>query len=158
EQPLLRMESWIARGHEFGSIAEEGRYVFLGIVRQESATELGALAPDRMTLWLEGARGLDHGVSGLTVTPYSQDQLPSAALGAIGGNDGVAISMEDPEGRKALESFFLIKAWAAEDLSQRVVGPVQGRSGWIRVELPPRSLGTRLFQSAQQFLQRRYAI
>lgn len=158
EQPLLRMDSWVARGHEFGSIAEEGRYVFLGIVRQESATELGALSPDRMTLWLEGARGRDHLVSGLTVTPYSQDQLPSAALGAIAGNDGVAIAMDDPEGRKALESFFLIKAWASEDLSQAVVGPVQGRSGWIRVELSPRSLGTRLFQGAQQFLQRRYAI
>jgi putative peptide zinc metalloprotease protein len=158
EQPLLRMESWVARGHEFGSIAEEGRYVFLGIVRQESATELGALASDRMTLWVEGARGFDQPLSGLTVTPYSQDQLPSAALGAIAGNDGVAISMDDPQGRKALEKFFLIKAWATDDLREAVSGPVQGRSGWIRVELPPRSLGTRLFQSAQQFLQRRYAI
>jgi putative peptide zinc metalloprotease protein len=66
--------------------------------------------------------------------------------------------MDDPQGRKALEKFFLIKAWATDDLREAVSGPVQGRSGWIRVELPPRSLGTRLFQSAQQFLQRRYAI
>ena len=64
-----------------------------------------------------------------------------------------------PKGNIRLEQFFLLRAHLDTAAPQPATAASRnGRSGWIRVELQPRPLGQRLWQTLQQFFQRRYQL
>ena len=89
--------------------------------------------------------------------PHSQKDLPSAALTPLAGGD-LAVSARDQSGRQAIEQFFLLRAQlapASEGDGHRLQ---HSRSGWIRLQLPPRPLAPRALEAVQQFFQRRYQV
>lgn len=153
-----REGAWLARGITLGDIIPEGGYVFRAILRQEAADGIGGLHPDAARLRLEGARGEDIAVTALSVVPFSRRDLPSEVLGSAGGGD-LAVSVAPPEGGRAgtqaVERFFLIKAAFPVDAAQ---SGLSGRSGWLRVTLPPQPLAMQGWRGARQFVQRRYTL
>lgn len=157
EDPGQRLGAWVGRGHLFGKVMDEGAQLFLGVVRQEAARDLGGVAATSVSVRVEGARGVERAVSVVSVVPYSQRDLPSAALGAQGAGD-MAVSARDPEGRETVEQFFLLKAWLGGGARAAEGAPQSGRTAWIRIALPPRPLGGRLMLAVQQFFQRRYQV
>jgi putative peptide zinc metalloprotease protein len=148
--------SWVARGKEIGSVVDERQHVFLGVVGQAVALNLDALNAADAHVRVEGERELEHQVSRLTVVPHSQKNLPSVALTPLAGGD-LAVSAKDQSGRQALEQFFLIRA-ALKDTPREESVYLNGRSGWIRLQLPARPLAPRVLESVQQFFQRRYQV
>jgi len=150
--------NWVARGKELGRVVDERSHIFLGVVKQEASLNWDRLKAEGSQVRIEGERATEHRVTALTVVPHSQKELPSAALTPLAGGD-LAVSAQDQTGRKAVEQFFLLRAQLGSSTSQ---GPEaasrNGRSGWIRVQLPARPLAERLWQWAQQFFQRRYQV
>ncbi len=150
--------NWVSRGKELGRVVDERSHLFLGVVKQEAALNWDRLKAQDSRVRIEGERADEHAVTQLTVVPHSQKDLPSAALTPLAGGD-LAVSAQDQTGRKAVEQFFLLRAQLDSSTSQ---GPEaasrNGRSGWIRVQLPPRPLADRLWQTVQQFFQRRYQV
>ena len=149
---------WLGRGKELGRVIDERHHVFLGVVKQEAALNWDRLSAADSQVRIEGERALPYAVASLTVVPHSQKDLPSAALTPLAGGD-LAVSAQDQSGRKAVEQFFLLRAHLDTAAPQPATAASRnGRSGWIRVELQPRPLGQRLWQTLQQFFQRRYQL
>jgi putative peptide zinc metalloprotease protein len=148
----------LGRGKELGRVIDERHHVFLGVVKQEAALNWDRLSAADSQVRIEGERALPYAVASLTVVPHSQKDLPSAALTPLAGGD-LAVSAQDQSGRKAVEQFFLLRAHLDTAAPQPATAASRnGRSGWIRVELQPRPLGQRLWQTLQQFFQRRYQL
>lgn len=148
--------TWVGRGRELGRVVDERSHVFLGVLRQEAALNWGALSATGAQVRVEGERATARPVRSLTVVPHSQKDLPSLALTPLAGGD-LAVSVRDPNGRQAVEQFFLLRA-QMQELPQQAATAHHSRSGWIRVELPARALGPRALEAVQQFFQRRYQV
>lgn len=157
EDPRRRLGGWVGRGHDFGRVIDDRSHVFLGVIRQELARELGDWRAERVSVRVEGARHVAHGVSALSLVPFSRRDLPSAALGPL-ARGAMAVSARDQTGREAVEQFFLVRA----TMDAAGLPPGQsvqaGRSGWARVALAPRPLGTQVALALRQFFQRRYQL
>lgn len=147
--------NWISRGAEIGKVVDDRSYVFQGVLRQETADGLGGVAPTDMSVKIEGARSLTFGVSQVQILPYSRKDLPSVALSPLAGGAN-AISTEDPKTAKAVERFFLLTA--AVQGGGEITVDMNGRSGWLRLSLPPKPIAQQALRSLQQFFQRRYKL
>jgi hypothetical protein len=79
------------------------------------------------------------------------------ALTPLAGGEQ-AVSARDQSGRQALEQFFLLRAYLSSATGTELSGVHNGRSAWIRVQLPPRPLAERAWQAMRQFFQRRYQL
>jgi putative peptide zinc metalloprotease protein len=92
------------------------------------------------------------------VVPGRQDTLPTAALG-WSGKGPVKVALDDPHGIQTAEPYFLVIAQVAAPPSSVSV-PVlwQGRTGYVRFNLPPSPLLVRWGREFRQMLQQRYRI
>ncbi|SFB11247.1 putative peptide zinc metalloprotease protein [Poseidonocella pacifica] len=147
--------NWIGRGTEIGQVLDDRSYVFQGILRQETADGIGGLEPSDVAVKIEGARAESHSVAALQILPFSRRDLPSLALSPLAGGD-TAISTEDPQDAQSVERFFLVTA----DLGSLAAGPsgLDGRSGWLRMQLSPKPLAQQGLLAVRQFFQRRYKL
>ncbi len=145
---------WLSRGSPLGTVIDDRGFRFRAVVPQEEADRLFASPSGHAEVRLRGDSGRVLGIRDLQILPADRQQLPSAALGWLGGGS-VAVSTSDPEGRAALEPFFEVRAplTAPEGLSLR-----QGRSGVIRFDLPDEPLLRRWIRSLRQLLQRRHQV
>ncbi|RME33391.1 MAG: hypothetical protein D6786_07850 [Gammaproteobacteria bacterium] len=150
-----RIGTWFHRGELLGHIVSEGSAHFLAIVSQEDASVLFARDQDvqnhGVKLW--GAADVPLAVSNVSVIPYKQTKLPSAALGWFGGGD-VAVTGKDKSGREAKEPFFEVIAQL--DSNDRGVRLYQGRTGVLYIDLPRETLANRMIRGLSQILQKRY--
>ncbi|MCX7867854.1 MAG: hypothetical protein N2438_12165, partial [Limisphaera sp.] len=101
---------------------------------------------------LRGQAAQTLSVTRQRIVPADQQRLPSPALGWRGGGE-VPVALEDPEGRRAAEPFFLVRAFLAAPSS---VALLHGRSGQIRYTLPPEPLLHQWARRLHQLLQREY--
>lgn len=145
--------NWISRGAEIGMVIDDRNYVFQGVLRQETADGLGGVAPQDMTVKIEGARETTYAVAQVQILPYSRKDLPSVALTPLAGGAN-AISTEDPKTAKAVERFFLLTATIGGDLAR----DLNGRAGWLRLSLPAKPIAQQILRNLQQFFQRRYKL
>jgi hypothetical protein len=67
----------------------------------------------------------------------------------------VPVAADDPEGRKAVEPFFEVRAEVA---AAPPVALLHGRAGRIRFDLAPEPLLPRWIRSLRQLLQKRYQL
>jgi hypothetical protein len=67
----------------------------------------------------------------------------------------MAVSQEDPQGRKAAEPFFEVRA---EVKPGEGTALLHGRAGKIRLDLPSQPLLPRWMRSLRQLLQKRYQL
>lgn len=154
--------AWLSQGALLGEVIAPGGHVFRAVLRQEAAEGVAGLAPQSAQLWLEGARGTDLAVTRLQLVPYSRRDLPSDALGSSGGGD-VAVRVDTPQnpsggGAQTVERFFLLTAHFAPPEAALGLGALSGRSGWLRLSLPPRPLALQGWTAVRQFFQKRYKL
>jgi putative peptide zinc metalloprotease protein len=103
---------------------------------------------------MKGQAGEEVPVTSRLIVPAERQSLPSAALGWRGGGE-VPVELQDDSGVKASEPFFEVRA--SLDMVPGV-SLLQGRSGYIRFELPPEPLLPRWIRKLRQILQNRYGI
>jgi putative peptide zinc metalloprotease protein len=96
-------------------------------------------------------------LSDVTVNPYQKEELPSAALGWYGGGD-VAVSTSDKSGKKTTESFFEVSGKLTPGNGAFSPSLLHGRSGILRLSLPPEPLVQMAYRKLRQTLQKRYKI
>lgn len=146
--------NWVSKGEPLGTLVDETSLKFLGVLPQAAAYGIGTLAPDRVSLRIEGARGTEVAVDTLSIVPWSQKDLPSAALSPLGGG-GQSIDADEPDRLQSVERFFLFTATLA---GTRPEGVLDGRTAWLRMELPPRPLLAQGWDRLRQFFQQRYTL
>jgi len=95
-------------------------------------------------------------VRNILVIPYQKEELPSAALGWFGGGD-VSVSSADKSGKKTTEPFFEVIG-TLEVGGAVSTNLMHGRSGILRMKLPPKPLSVQLYRLVKQTIQKRYKI
>jgi putative peptide zinc metalloprotease protein len=152
--------NWVSKGEPVGTLVNQGELKFLGILPQESAYGIGTLTPERVAIRIEGQRDIEIAVSALSIVPRSQKDLPSAALSPLGGG-GTSVAADDTSRLQSVERFFLFSATlAAPDVATLTASTAvfDGRTGWLRMDLPPRPLATQGWERLRQFFQQRYKL
>jgi putative peptide zinc metalloprotease protein len=146
--------SWIVRGSPVGEVVNADGVFFAAIVSQDEASRLFTNEIGDAFVRLKGQAGDAVSVSSRLIVPAERQNLPSPALGWRGGGE-VAVEMQDNTGVRAAEPFFEVRATLKEAVD---VALLQGRSGFIRFELPAEPLLPRWIRKLRQILQNRYGI
>lgn len=151
---------WIPRGSSVGEIIGQGKdWEFHAVVPQEYAGELFGGGLRGANVRFVGNSGSALTVADWRVVPGRQDLLPSPALGWSSGGP-VKVRLDDAQGRHSAEPFFLVvgrieKPAHSSDRPQLLW---QGRTGFIRFDLPWSPLLVQWVRSFRQLLQERYNI
>jgi putative peptide zinc metalloprotease protein len=150
-----RLGNWVGRGQALGELVNPAGLRFAAVVSQEQARELFARDPGGAELRLSGQAGEVLVPRQVVLLPYQRERLASAALGWHAGGT-VPVRPDDPEGLRALESFYELQVAFDADASR--VTALHGMTGWLRVPLPPSSLFEQGERALRQLLQKRYAL
>jgi putative peptide zinc metalloprotease protein len=152
-----RLNNWLSENFMVGSVVPSGGVQFVAVVGQEQAAELFGMELPAPELKLAGLENLIFKTSELQIIPYEKRELPSAALGWFGGGR-IPVSRQD--GKTTLESFFEVRAPVAiEALTEKERAAfLHGRTGWLRMELPPESLLEQVIRTVKQVMQKRYGM
>lgn len=145
---------WLRKGTRLGLLVNPSSFEFAATVQQEDADALFGRKTPTAEIRLKGQPSPMIRVANWKVIPGDQKILPSPALGWAGGGE-VAISTDDPQGRKAAEPFFEVLAPVPKS---EAIALLDGRSGRIRFDLEPEPLLTRWLRRLWQLLQKRYQL
>ncbi len=143
---------WLPRGTPLGLVLDPAQFEFVAVVRQADADRLFRTELASAQIRLHGQTADALKVGHLRVAPGDTRTLPTPILGWLGGGD-IPTEKEDPEGRKASEPFFEVRAMLPP------TGPVRladGQLGRMRFRLPPQPLLAQGWRRLQQLLQQRY--
>jgi putative peptide zinc metalloprotease protein len=147
---------WLKRQTQIGALIGEGDYRFCAIVSQEQAFDLFREKGFFNQVKLYGRSGEILHLDRIVVIPYQREDLPSAALGWLGGGD-ISVSTTEKSGKRVMEPFF--------EINGRIVAPpgtdpllLHGRSGVLRLVLQPEPLAVQGFKVVKQTIQKRYKI
>ena len=84
--------------------------------------------------------------------------IPSPALGWHGGGE-IAVAQDDPQGTKAAEPFFEVRAEVSSAAATAAsLATLHGRSGKIRFDRKWEPVLPRCVRSLRQLLQKRYQL
>jgi putative peptide zinc metalloprotease protein len=144
---------WFARGTSLGLIVNPSKFEFVASVLQEDVDRLFAQPLKGAEIRLRGQADTSVTATNLRRIPAEQHVLPSPALGWGAGGD-IPIAKNDPQGQKAAEPFFEVRA----DVQTADVALLHGRAGKIRFDLKSEPLLPRWIRRLQQLLQKRYQI
>jgi putative peptide zinc metalloprotease protein len=150
-----RLGNWVARGQSLGELVNPAGLRFAAVVSQEQARALFAREPGGAELRLAGQSGEVLVPRQIVLVPYQRERLASPALGWQAGGT-VPVRPDDPEGLRAVESFYELQAVFDADAAR--VTALHGMTGWLRVPLPPASLFEQGERALRQLLQKRYAL
>lgn len=145
---------WIGKGTPLGLLVNPQSFEFVATVLQEDADRLFARKGLSGEIKLFGQVAEELQAQNFKIIPAEQRMLPSPALGWAAGGE-IATAHDDPQGQKAAEPFFEVRA----DVQRLdTVALVHGRAGKIRFDLEPEPLLPRWIRRLQQLLQKRYEI
>lgn len=145
---------WLAKGTSLGLIVDPSSYEFVATVLQEDVDPLFGREIRGAHVRLIGQADENLTAENLRRIPAEKRTLPSPALGWVGGGE-VPISKQDPQGQRAAEPFFEVRA---DVLPHPEVALVHGRAGKIRFDLESEPLLPRAVRRLRQLLQKRYQI
>lgn len=145
---------WVAKGHELGRIVSEDNFRFMAVISQEDASSLFNSEIRTVTMRIKGAGAMELASTQWKLLPHYHEELPSVALGWMGGGD-VPVSSQDSNGLMAAEPFYLLEVDTS--IPENFIAP-EGRTGTVNIEMAPRSLAVRLSLYVKQFLQKRYQL
>jgi len=143
--------SHVSQGFEIGSIVPDATAEFIAVVSQEQAYDLFQYQNLLGEVRLFGNSDRTLIAKQVQVIPYEKNELPSAALGWLGGG---SIAVEQKDGITTLDSFFEVRVQLDEnyrDLHHQ-------RTGVLRLILPPATILEQAYKSLRQLLQKRYQI
>jgi putative peptide zinc metalloprotease protein len=145
---------WFPRGQAVGEIVQDTGFRFTAVISQEEAANLFTEKVRPSQVRVRGQAATSLTVTAVRVIPAEQKMLPSAALGWSAGGE-IATSHADPQGVRAAEPFFELRATLAP---RDGVLLLHGRSGKIRVELDREPLLTQWVRKLRQILQKRHLV
>ena len=149
---------WLARGTPLGLLVDPASFQFTATVRQEEAAELFTQTLPRAEIRLAGQAGEVVETGSWKVLPGGQRMLPSPALGWHGGGE-IAVAQDDPQGTKAAEPFFEVRAEVSSAAATAAsLSTLHGRSGKIRFDRKWEPVLPRCVRSLRQLLQKRYQL
>lgn len=151
-----RQGSWITRGQLLGEVVDRSAFRFMAVIAQEQADELFNQSGASAELRLVGQADRLLPMQRVTLVPYQQVKLRSAALGWLGGGD-IAVKTDQQDGNQALDPFYVVFAEiTSEHLAD--VAVYHGLSGTLRIALPWQPLAVQLRRAYMQLVQKRYAL
>ena len=149
----IRLDTWIPKGFLLGSLIPSKSMQFVGVVSQEQASDLFTINGNSGEIKLRGREEFTLVADSFRVIPYRIRELPSVALGWFGGGN---IQVTPQDGLTTQESFFELTAtvnFTGPDISL-----YHGRTGVIRIQLPPQTIMEQILRSLRQLFQKRYKI
>ena len=147
---------WLKRQTRLGSVISAGNFKSSAIVSQEQAFDLFKEKNLSASVKLYGSSAVKLKVHDILVIPYQKEELPSAALGWSGGGD-VSVSSSDKSGKKTVEPFFEVIG-TIESGTSAMPNLLHGRSGIMRMKLPPEPLFFQLYRLVKQTIQKKYKV
>jgi len=154
ENIKYKENTWFKQGVKIGTIIPNDKLYLQAVVLQEEAHYLFENKDLKGSIKLHGLNDKTIKVSVMKIIPFQKQELPSAALGWLGGGD-IATSNSDSSGTKAMESFFEVRA---DIVNKEEFSLLHGRSGVLKIELTPRTITQRVILSLKQILQKHYKI
>lgn len=144
---------WIARGEPLGVLLRPDEYEFSAVISQSDASRLftGEIRGAEIRMFGRTERTLP--LEDLVMIPMEQKQLPSAALGFAGGGN-IQTEGQDRSRTTASESFFEVRGRVVSETTEPLY---HGRSGRMRMELPPQPLLQQWIRSLRQLVQKYYS-
>lgn len=146
--------TWFQMGQRIGMLLPDKQAHFQAVIPQEESFNIFANQVYNGSLKLHGLNEHIISVDNIRVIPYQKQELPSAALGWLGGGD-IAVSQKDNSGTKTKESFFEVKA---NIIDKKEFVLQHGRSGILKIQLEPKTLVERMITNVKQILQKHYKI
>ena len=138
-----------------GKVVDDSRYEFIAVVSQEKASQLFNEELFESEIKLYGIASKTIKVESLNIIPHEQHQLPSAALGMLGGGD-IAIQEADTNGINTKESFFKVIATIAPDVNAPLL--YEDRTGILKITTTSKPLSLQIVRFLRQLLQKRYQL
>ena len=152
-----KVGAWVQQGTELGHVIDtHAPFEMVAVVSQERAREIFDAGQGRLRVRLVGQSDETLAIDQLVVLPYQRNRLPSAALGWMGGGD-MPVSAQDSKGETSAEDFFEVRARVVTTPEQHVA-LVSGIKGVLCIDMPSRSLYSRLEESVRQLIQKRYFV
>ena len=148
---------WLKRQTQIGSLVANGDFKFYAIVSQKQAFHLFREGCFKNEIKLYGNPNETLKLDEIVVIPYQREELPSAALGWFGGGD-ISVSQNEKSGKKVTEPFFEINGRIMTSNNSTSVRLLHGRSGVLRLTLPPEPLSAQWYRLVKQTIQKRYKI
>ncbi|MBM3845862.1 MAG: biotin/lipoyl-binding protein [Verrucomicrobia bacterium] len=145
---------FVAKGVRLGLLADPSSFQFIATVPQEDGDALFARRILGGEIRMRGEAGDVIKAENWKPIPGAQRILPSPALGWRGGGE-VPVAMDDPNGQRAAEPFFEVRADLAASEEALLL---HGRSGRIRFQLESEPLLPRAVRRLRQLLQKRYQL
>lgn len=151
-----KLENWFKRGTKLGAIINPSQYRFTAVVTQEQAFDLfEGNVNTRGEVKVRVDTKPTFNTNAVQIIPYERRELPSAALGWLGGGEIAVTHNAKSSGKEAAESFFEVRA----DMQANETEPFfHGSSGILRLELPPKSLVSKAAKTINQTLLKRYKL
>ncbi|RZB34840.1 MAG: putative peptide zinc metalloprotease protein [Desulfobacteraceae bacterium Eth-SRB1] len=148
---------WLRRQTQIGSLITDHDFRFYAIVSQKQAFDLFRERQFKNEIKLYGNANKNLKIDEIVVIPYQREELPSAALGWFGGGD-ISVSSSEKTGKKVTEPFFEINGRIVASDSPTFLTLLHGRSGVLRLTLPPEPLSVQGYRLVKQTIQKRYKI
>lgn len=147
-------DSMVPRGSPLGFVRGEERFAFMAVVRQRDVDRLFTELGDRAEVKLFGQEAVTLLATDVTPIPSEQSELPSAALGVMGGGS-MGVDTSEGSGASSTEPFFEIRS--------NLVVPQgflanHGQGGVARLRLPNLPLGRQWYLRIRQAFQREYKL
>jgi len=146
--------AYLKRGQALGLVATMDALLVRAVANQNVAGPLMEEARDRVEIRMEGRPDKQVGGRLKQFLPAGQDQLPSPALGFLGGGT-VATRRDDETGTRTAERIFEIHVVPDPSDEVRLLA---GQRVVIRFETTPKPLMVQAWRSLLQMLQRRFQI
>lgn len=144
--------TWIPQGTVVGILIDGATFEFSATVDQDDANRLFTGELEGAAVRLFGQAAQSFPLYHLEVVPGERRQLPSPALGWLGGGE-VATAAEDPQGRRAEEPFFEVRG---EVGAMGAVAAYHGQSGKVRFRVGRQALLPRAVRRVRQLFQKRF--
>lgn len=145
---------WFNQGKILGTLIPSKDVHFTAVIPQEESFNIFSSKILAGSIKLHGLNEETIQVKSMKLIPFQKQELPSAALGWLGGGD-IEVSQDDKTGTKTKENFFEIRA---EIIKNDNINFYQGRSGVLKINLESKTISDRFTIFIKQILQKHYKI
>jgi putative peptide zinc metalloprotease protein len=149
------VSAYLESGTNIGMIIDDSQYVFKSVVTQDNVSTLFSDEYVKANMKIAGMEDHTYPMQKIVAIPEGQIDLPSAALGILGGGE-IMVDQQEGQGRKSKETFFEVR-FSLEG-EEGMEGLHHGKTGVAKFYLKPRSWAYQLHKKISQFLQREYQL
>ena len=144
---------YVHRGDALGLVAQPGRLLVRATAEQRVAALLVREARPKVEIRVRGQQHSDSALTGRIqeILPAGGQELPSAALGLLGGGS-IQTAPDDAKGLKAVERIFEIRVIPDVRPGVRLLS---GQRVVVRIDTAPKPLAIQWWRAILQVFQRR---